>query len=535
MNKISTLSMLLLFFGMAHAQVSFTPSPISTNGAERAAVDMNGDFLDDVVSVTETNVQIYYQQPDGSFVERNITTTPADNTPSWSLSAADFDKNGKTDLLYAGGNGVTFMQANNSDGFDEISFPQYVFSQRSNFVDINNDGHLDAFVCHDVAPSVYYINNGDGTFTFHQGDIGDYPSGGNYGSVWVDYDNDGDMDCFIAKCNVNGDVNERSENQLYQNDGAGNFVEVAGIAGLKDNMQTWSSAWADFDNDGHLDVFVGSSSANFTHKLNRNNGDGTFTDISASTGIHALTTTGIENCTYDFNNDGYADIASNGNILLNNGDLTFTLIPLALPNNNGSLGDLNNDGFIDSFTGGQIYYNDGNSNHWLTINTIGVESNINGIGARVTITSALGTQIREVRSGEGFKYMSTLNTHFGLGQDTEIATLTIAWPSGIVDTLENVAVDQVISVVEGSTVLGLNESVTNTLILYPNPAQHVLNLGDTTDFTNPSYSIFDMQGRKLMGAPLDAKAIDVSTLATGNYILKIQDGNTLKSQRFIKE
>jgi hypothetical protein len=164
-----------------------------------------------------------------------------------------------------------------------------------------------------------------------------------------------------------------------------------------------------------------------------------------------------------------------------------------------------------------------------------VESNINGIGARVTITSALGTQIREVRSGEGFKYMSTLNTHFGLGQDTEIATLTIAWPSGIVDTLENVAVDQVISVVEGSTVLGLNESVTNNLILYPNPAQHVLNLGDTTDFTNPSYSIFDMQGRKLMGAPLDAKAIDVSTLATGNYILKIQDGNTLKSQRFIKK
>src|SRR5690606_15047266 len=120
MKKILTLLLVVIFFGIGNAQVSFTPSPISTNGAERAAVDMNGDFLDDVVSVTATNVQIYYQQPDGSFVERNITTTPADNTPSWSLSAADFDKNGKTDLLYAGGNGVTFMQANNSDGFDEI-------------------------------------------------------------------------------------------------------------------------------------------------------------------------------------------------------------------------------------------------------------------------------------------------------------------------------------------------------------------------------------------------------------------------------
>ena len=533
-TTILTLFSVLAFFLGGNAQVSFTPTPISSNGAERAVIDMNGDFLDDVVSVTATNIQIFHQQPDGSFIENNITTSFADNLPSWSLAAADYDENGITDLLYAGGNGVTFMRANNNDGYDEDTFPQYVFSQRSNFVDINNDGHLDAFVCHDVAPSVYYINNGDGTFTFHQGDIGDYATGGNYGSVWIDYDNDGDMDAFIAKCNVNGDVNERSENQLYQNDGAGNFVEVGAATGLKDNMQTWSSAWADFDNDGFLDVFIGSSDSNFTHKINRNNGDGTFTDISDSTGINAMTMTGIENCTYDFNNDGYADIASNGNILLNNGDLTFTLVPFALPNNNGSLGDLNNDGFIDSFTGGNIYYNDANQNHWITVNTIGVESNINGIGARVAITSTLGTQIREVRSGEGFKYMSTLNTHFGLGVDTEITTLTINWPSGIVDILENVAVDQVISVVEGSTVLGLEENIAANLIVYPNPSQEILNLGDLTDFTNPDYSIFDGQGKKVMAAKLDSNHINVSNLATGNYILKIQDGNSLKAQRFIK-
>src|SRR5690606_21170471 len=204
------------------------------------------------------------------------------------------------------------------------------------------------------------------------------------------------------------------------------------------------------------------------------------------------------------------------------------------PNNNGSLGDLNNDGFIDSFTGGNIYYNDANQNHWITVNTIGVESNINGIGARVAITSTLGTQIREVRSGEGFKYMSTLNTHFGLGVDTEITTLTINWPSGIVDILENIAVDQVISVVEGSTVLGLEENLAANLIVYPNPSQEILNLGDLTDFTNPDYSIFDGQGKKVMAAKLDSNHINVSNLATGNYILKIQDGNSLKAQRFIK-
>jgi len=536
MKKYITLLLLLISVGVGNAQVSFTAFPISTSGSERAVVDMNGDFLDDIVSIDATNIQIHYQQADGSFIETNITTTAADNMPSWSLAAADYDRNGYNDLLYGGANGITFMKANhNGTSYQEVSFPEYVFSQRSNFVDINNDGHLDAFVCHDVAPSVYYINDGAGNFTFHQGDIGDYSTGGNYGSVWIDYDNDGDMDAFIAKCNVNGDVNERSENQLYQNDGAGNFIEVGESTGLKDNMQTWSSTWADFDNDGYLDVFIGSSDGDFTHKLNRNNGDGTFTDISATTGIFALTTTGIENCSYDFNNDGYIDIASNGNILLNNGDFTFTLIPNALPNNNGSLGDLNNDGFIDSFSVGNIFYNDANSNHWITINTIGIDSNINGIGARVSITSDLGTQIREVRSGEGFKYMSTLNTHFGLGADTEIATLTITWPSGIVDTLENVAVDQIISVEEGSTVLGLQETLVNNLILYPNPTQSVLNLSSITNFTNSKFSIFDVQGKKVMDAKLNSNTINVSVLAIGNYILKVQEDNTVKTQHFIKQ
>lgn len=127
-----------------------------------------------------------------------------------------------------------------------------------------------------------------------------------------------------------------------------------------------------------------------------------------------------------------------------------------------------------------------------------------------------------------------LNTHFGVGVDTEIVTLTITWPPGIVDILENVAVDHVISVVEGSTVLGIDENLVNNLILYPNPTQGVLNLGDLTDFTNPAFSIFDLQGKKVMDAKLDSNSIDVFNLATGNYILKIYDSNSLKTQRFIK-
>ena len=283
MKSLFTLATLIACTATAFGQISFTPEFIDTNRSDRAVVDMNGDFLDDIVSVATSSIQIFYQQADGSFIEEILFTSPADNLPSWSLAAADYDGNGYTDLLYGGGNGVTIMRANNSgDGFQEISFPQYVFSQRSNFVDINNDGHLDAFVCHDVEPNVYYINDGQGNLTYFQGGIGDYPSGGHYGSVWIDYDNDGDIDMFNAKC---GGEPARREDELHQNDGFGNFTEIAATAGLLDPMQTWSSAWADYDNDGDMDVFVGNSTDPFAHKLMTNNGDGTFTDISATSGV----------------------------------------------------------------------------------------------------------------------------------------------------------------------------------------------------------------------------------------------------------
>ena len=186
-------------------------------------------------------------------------------------------------------------------GFTETSGPQYVFSQRSNFIDINNDGNLDAFVCHDVAPNVYYINDGVGNLSFIQGGLGDYPSGGNYGSIWIDYDNDRDMDMFIAKCG--GEVPRRT-NQMHTNNGDGTYTENAAVLGLDDPMQTWSAAWGDFDNDGDMDVLVGASSG--SHKLMLND-NGAFTDVTSGSGVSALVSTSIEHVTYDFDNDGNKD------------------------------------------------------------------------------------------------------------------------------------------------------------------------------------------------------------------------------------
>lgn len=520
----------LYFETLNIARVNFFQQSHPMGGYDLTVVDMDGDHLDDIVSASSTNVNIFYQQTDGSFDEVNIATTNADFLPGWSMAAADFDGNGHTDLLYGAGSGVTFMKANSSGtGFTEISGPENVFSQRSNFVDINNDGHLDAFVCHDVAPNVYYMNDGSGNLTFNQGGLGDYGSGGHYGSIWIDYDNDRDMDMFIAKC---GGETARRRNIMMTNNGDGTYTQNAADLNLSDPMQTWSSSWADYDNDGDLDVFVGASSG--THKLMRNDGAGVFVDVTATANVSSAPN-GHENVSHDFDNDGYLDIACNGTIMYGKGDMTFEDIDASQLNyKNGSFGDLNDDGFIDTYYNGTIYMNGTTDNNWIKIYTIGTDSNIDGIGARVELHTASGTQIREVRSGEGFEFMSSLNTHFGIGTQTEIDSIVVYWPSGIIDTIENPNINEALEIVEGST-LSLEDSLVNDLIIYPNPTKGDLNLTTIDSFQNAFYTVFDINGRRVMNASLTDTTIDVSALQAGSYILRVVSGQSIKTQKFIKQ
>lgn len=523
------------------AQVTFTTtSLVNTDFEDRCIVDVNGDMLDDIVSLDRRNIQVFYQQEDGSFEERLYETSFADNGLEWSIAAADYNADGFVDFVYGGGSGVTFMRSQDNGGgiddltYEEVSFPQFVFSQRSNFVDINNDGHLDLFMCHDVEPNVYYINDGNGELTYNQGSLGDYPSGGNYGSVWLDFDNDRDVDMFIAKC---GGEPDRRDNEMHVNKGDGTFLEEGFKVGLEDNMQTWSSAWADYDNDGDMDAWIGASttSSGF-HRIMRNNGDSTFTDVMTGSGLESLNKTSIENQTHDFDNDGNADIVIGGQILYGNGDLTFTI-----SNNNiskSAFGDLNNDGFIDGFGFGTASMNNGNSNNWIKFVTEGEDSNKHGIGARLEITTASGGQMRDVRSGVGFGDMSTMNTHFGLGQDEKVETLTIYWPSGTIDVIEDLDSNQSYRVAEGEGVLGLNDYVVEDLILFPNPATTTLNINTPQNIAQPIYTVFDINGRRVMHSKLTSSEIDVSTLPTGTYMLRVFDTKfstkTTQTQKFIK-
>ena len=512
--------------------ITFTSTSSETDGTQRALVDMNGDYLDDIVSISTTNVNIRYQQTSGDFTTANIETTSAENSPSWSLSAGDIDGNGYNDLLYGGASGVTFMIANDTGtGFSQISGSEYVFSQRSNFVDINNDGHLDAFVCHDVEPNVYYINDGNGNLTFNQGGLGDTVNGGNYGSIWIDYDNDRDMDLFIAKCR--GGNSGANINQLHENDGSGNFTEVSTAMNLADPVQTWSSAWGDFDNDGDMDAFIGASSfTNGGHKFMRND-ESTFTDVITGTGLENFEDTDIEYVTHDFDNNGYLDIYSgSGNFFFNNGDMTFTqqIVNFGA----GPIGDLNNDGFLDILSG-NIYMNDGNDNNWLKITTEGVQSNWNGIGARIEVQSAMGSQMRDIRSGDGFRYMSSLNAHFGIGTDTEIESVTIYWPSGIVDTILNPTINETLFVQEGQT-LSIKDNNALQLNVYPNPTHQYLYVeGLQNDTKNASLQIVDVQGKQVNNVKLNSNRVDVSQLSNGIYFATITINNQSQTLKFVKD
>lgn len=524
------------------AQVSFTQQSVETSANYRmCVVDMNHDFLDDIVNVSNNSLEILYQQQNGNFSTVSYEMADVSSLPDWSLSAGDLNKDGFNDLLFGNSFGITMLVSNvNGDNinYETSNKYEYIFSQRSNFIDINNDGNLDVYVCHDTEPSVYYINNGNNEMDYFQGGLGDFPTGGHYGSIWTDYNNDGKIDLFIAKC---GGIEERRMNQLYRNNGDGTFTDVAASANLNGIAENWSSAWGDFNNDGFMDVFNGINSQmqsnSGEHELMKNNGDETFTNVTVGSGFDTFNGKSREHFAYDFDNNGWIDIAGNSNkIFLNNGDFTFA--PVDVPFSAASIGDLNNDGFLDAYAiyGSQefIYVNNGNSNNWLKVVTKGVESNSNGIGARVELYSALGKQIRDVRSGEGFAQMSTLNTHFGIGQDTSIEKLIIRWPSGIVDQINNPEINSSIVVQEGSTLTVNDVDQFSKISIHPNPVKSIITLNGHSEIA-PKYEINNLLGERLMSGNLKGGKLNVESLSSGIYILSVWERGKKTNLKFIKQ
>jgi hypothetical protein len=283
-----------------------------------------------------------------------------------------------------------------------------------------------------------------------------------------------------------------------------------------------------------MDALIGSSGSTY-HKLMRNNGDGTFTNVTAGSGFDLFNGTSIEWNTRDFNNDGHLDIIGGGAIMYGNGDLTF--FPDEDAPDNGAIGDLNNDGFLDIVNYG-AYINSGNANHWLTVNLVGTASNTNGIGAKVYVTSALGTQMREIRSGDGFKYMSSLNAHFGLGADSTVDLVEVHWPSGDIDQLYGPAPDGSVTITEGT--LGITAGVAATeaeadMAIYPNPVADVLTLAGPGRSRDTAVAVFDVAGKRVLEGRTGNGRLDVSALRPGMYVLSMHQGDHVEQHRFVKQ
>ena len=463
-----------------HAQLSFTNSTsmmgASVSGGCMGVVDMNGDGRDDILKLDNArNCKVDYQNADGTFT--TVGYGDMSGSGQWGFAAADVDNDGHKDVISGGSyDGVHYRRITGIGTSTIVDLNNgSLFTQCVNIADINNDGHNDYWSCHDDGAPKQWLNDGGGNLSY--ADIIDYTTNpasdmsGNYGSVWTDFDNDGDLDLYVAHCRqgVNDPDDPRRWNRLFVNDGSNNYTDQAEDYGVQIRYQSWTADFGDIDNDGDFDMVVTNHDNDI--QLFENDGTGHFADVSAGSGLD-FGGFMLQSKFADFDNDGFVDILIAGGVeyyFKNDGDGTFTRITGLFPSNKAmhsfATGDLNNDGFVDVFANygsnyitadnanpDRLWMNNGNDNHWFGVRLQGTTSNRDAVGARMTITGPWGTQIREVRAGESYGMVTTFAGMFGLGAHTTIPTLTVKWPSGLVETFNDLAADQYINIIENTCI-----------------------------------------------------------------------------------
>ncbi len=529
----------LLLAAPLHAQFAFTnatpiKSSTTNSGGCIGVVDMNGDGLDDMCILDQSRTfRVDYQNPDGSFTLVTYGTV-SNSENQWGMAIGDMDNDGHKDLLSGGYyDGVHHLRITALGESTMSDLPNgSMYMQCNNVADINNDGHNDFFACHDHAAPKQWLNDGNGDLLYS--DILDHSSdppsdgSGNYGSVWSDFDNDGDLDLYVAKCRqgVNNPEDPRRWNRLYVNNGDGTYTERAADFGIQVKNQSWTADFGDIDNDGDMDLVITNHDA--TIQLFENDGTGHFTEITAGSGLEQ---TGfyLQSKFVDLDNDGFLDLIVAGGtarVYRNNGDKTFSTISNVFPAgktmHSFATGDLNNDGFQDVLASygdtyvspnmsnpDRLWMNDGNDNNWLVVRLQGTISNRDAIGARVTITGPWGIQVREVRSGESYGIVTSFACHFGLGAHDQATTVTVDWPSGLQESLTDVAAGQTITLIEGVCV-SPQAAITSTTPFIVCGGGHSIELT-----ANDGYSYT---------WSTEATTQSITVTQPGNYSVTIDDG-----------
>jgi len=431
-----------------------------------AAGDYDNDGFVDLYVVGVNRNQLLHNNGDGTFTDVTEKAGVAGMVPklgkAWAVAAGWFDYNndGLLDLLvinylnynivdakscsiggiqaYCSPNNFAgtpnILYRNNGDGtFTDVSVPSHIDQYVGKgmglaFADYDNDGFTDVFVSNDTFPNFLLHNNGDGTLKDVALETGTaYTSTGNVvagmGAEFRDLNNDGLPDIFHTA--MFGDTF-----LLYRNAGD-HFDEItasSGIDAYSSRLTAWGTGAFDFDNDGYKDLFTANAAildnemeiyhrpARLPNGLLRNNGDFTFTDVSATAG----------------------------------GDF---LVPKA--HRGAAFGDLNNDGNIDIVVNAlndkpQLLMNRTvTGNHWIILKLVGTKDNRDGLGTRIKVTTSEGVQYNHATTAVGYSSSSDKRVHFGLGKASVIDKIEFLWPTGIKQILTHVQADQVLTVVEG--------------------------------------------------------------------------------------
>ena len=449
-------------------------------------------------TILPTNI-LYRNNGDGSFTD--VTDIAGVGDTGWGMGCAfaDYDNDGDADLyvtnykenvFYLNKGDTTFKKFTSGAG----GIGHKGFGSGVAWGDFDSDGFLELYVGNYIEytkvpqgdevffpydffgqTNLLYLNKGDGSFI----DITDAAkaNGGFHltlGVAAADYDNDDDLDIYIA--------NDSDQNILYRNDGEMTFTNTNqpnARSRTGDIRSGMGIAWGDYDNDGALDLFV-TNWLDENNVLYRNNGDGTFTDVSAKSGVFesGLGKTCWGTVLFDMDNDtdldmffsaGHIDPATWENhgqqdvLMQNNGDGTFTDISeqagLRQFESPGvgrgvAAADYDADGDVDLFivNSGEkpllLQNNGGNQLNWLHIRTVGVESNRDGIGTRIKVITGDTHQIREVASGSSYLSQHSPEVEFGLGNHKIVDKIILKWPSGTEQTLTNIAVNQMLIITE---------------------------------------------------------------------------------------
>lgn len=393
------------------------------NGGAWGDYDNDGYF--DLYLASNGANRLYHNNRDGTFTDVAVRARVADAGDSRGVAWGDYDNDGYLDL-YVANNGTNRLYHNNRDGtFMEVGASAGVNHRGDGqciaWGDYDGDGDIDLYLSNHLNRNCLYKNNGDGTFTDVAASAGVADGSHMYsrGVAWGDYNNDGHLDLYLASCGANA---RGGPNRLYRNNGDGTFTDMAVSAGVADSRENGTAvAWGDYDNNGYLDLCL--SNYQQVCRLYRNKGDGTFEDVADATRVAGISGGGV--AWGDYDNDGHLDIFLVGkriHLYRNNGDGTFTDEAINERLSTVTGGDYDNDGDLDLYVinrGGMnlLFQNNQNDDNFLFVRPLDEKGRLNRHGTIVRIFRA-GTNAlvgtRIIDGGSSYYSQNAYDAHFGL-------------------------------------------------------------------------------------------------------------------------